>query len=138
MRRSPSRSAIEQRIVCGELSCFFFQHYRHGVAYRVSEPVQPADEYLGVALEKQRALAHRAGEDLEQARIHHTRPPASPVGRTFANTRERSSSASAAGSSARTGTYQSRASANVVHFTASFSVMRTGSSSATGRSAAVS
>src|SRR5215469_15446030 len=128
-RHEVTASAIEQRVVGGELTRFFFEHHRHAVADRVCEPVETAHEQLRLASELQRPLAHRAGENLQQSRIHQVRPPAASGPRTLIRTRASSSRASGPLNSAVTGTYHNRGSALPTHFTASFSVISTGNAS---------
>src|SRR5262249_52412978 len=124
-RVAVTASTIEQRVVGRELARFLFEHHRHAVADRIGQPVESAHEQLRLAPELQRALAYRAGENFQQARIHQIRPPAAPGPRTFTSTRASSSRVSGSLSSAATGTYHSRGSAKA-HFTASFSVISTG------------
>src|SRR5215469_4385345 len=128
-RVAVTASAIEQRVVGGKLARFFFEHHRNAVADRIGESVEAAHEQLRLAPELQRALAHRTSENFQQSRIHHVRPPAAAGPRTFTSTRASSSRESGSLSSAATGTYHSRGSANPAHFTASFSVISTGSAS---------
>src|SRR5215469_3790246 len=131
-------SAIEQRVVGGQLARLFFQHHRHAVADGIRQSVEAAHEQLRLAPELQRALAYGAGENLQQSRIHHVRPPAASGPRTFMSTCASSSRASGPLSSAATGTYHSRGSAPLRHFTASFSVISTGDASPNSSSWAVS
>src|SRR6266446_2153358 len=129
-------SALEQRIVGRQLARFLLEHHRHRVADRIGEPVHAAHEHLRLALELERSLAHRAGEYLEQARIHRSglRPYRLPP--AFASTRLSNSLPSRSANCAATGTYHSRGSANAAHLTESFSVMSTGAESAKSSSRA--
>src|ERR1700739_4158957 len=83
----PQLSALEERIVGGQLARLLLEHHRHGIADRISEPNHPAHDRLGLALGVVRPLAPRAGEDLEQARIHQVLPQASVPAPAFASTR---------------------------------------------------
>src|SRR4051794_26821031 len=109
-----------------ELAGVFLQHHGHALADRERQPFGTAHQDASLALQLERTLAHRAGEDVEQSVVHSNQ---SPVLKALmrASTRSMSAAVSPSVNSAVTGTYQQRSSAKAAHFTASFSVMSTGS-----------
>src|SRR5690606_8623730 len=93
---------------------------RHAAADRECEAVGLAHELGRGFVVAQRRLTERTGEDVEQLRVH-------------VNFRKMRST-TVAGSSAVSGTNHRSVPSNAVHFTASFSVISTGSPSPKSRS----
>jgi len=62
---TPNPSAIQERIVSGELPRLFLEHHRNIVPDRICQPIHAAHQYLGIALKFQRPLADGTGEYLQ-------------------------------------------------------------------------
>src|SRR5262249_25966954 len=115
----------------------FREHHGDAVANGIGQTVRPANELERIAAARgaQRTLANRTDQKIEQTFIHESSftPHISVHAACFwiaASTQPRSFSESPAAKATLTGTYQWFGPAMSVHFTASFSVMSTGRSSA--------
>src|SRR5262245_40621059 len=135
--RNMDVSALQQRIVSGQLLGLLLQHHGNIVPDGVRQTIHAAHEHLSIPLILQCPLADRTGQYLQQTSIHVKgllqlgQDGASARTTRFSNSRPCSSSNRTA-----TGTYQSCACAIDRHLTASFSVMSTGKPSSNVRSEA--
>src|SRR5690606_24809586 len=124
-----------QALIDGQAAGFTLQHHRDAVADRVGQAGALADQFGLVLAELQRAFAHRAGQDVEQFRVHREiltnregarGSPQSPAGSRRAS-RVSNQATKAADGTASTARYHQSSAAKSRHLSASFSVITSGS-----------
>src|SRR6185437_15589359 len=135
-RNTSSLSAIQERIVRGQLASLLLQHHGDIVTNGIGQAVHATHQHLRLLVVLEGALADRTRQDLQHVSAHRRHPLVNAASPVLCSTRWSNSRSCVSPNCATIGTYQSCELAKSRHFTASFSVMSTGSVSPNSRSCA--